>query len=64
MSRFHVCFQKDAMQCGIACLQMICVHYGKKYSQDFLSNICYATTEVYKSAGKTLNNKDTDNGIL
>lgn len=31
MSRFHVCFQKDAMQCGIACLQMICVHYGKKY---------------------------------
>ena len=45
MSRFHVCFQKDAMQCGIACLQMICVHYGKKYSQDFLSNICYATTE-------------------
>lgn len=45
MSRFHVCFQKDAMQCGIACLQMICVHYRKKYSQDFLSNICYATTE-------------------
>ena len=33
------------MNCGIACLQMICAHYGKKYNQDFLSNICYATTE-------------------
>lgn len=45
MSKFPFVRQRDSMQCGIACLQMICVHYGKKYSQDFLSNICYATTE-------------------
>ena len=45
MSKFPFVRQRDSMQCGIACLQMICAHYGKKYSQDFLSNICYATTE-------------------
>ena len=33
------------MQCGIACLQMICSYYGKNYSQKSLSNYCHATTE-------------------
>lgn len=33
------------MQCGIASLAMICEYYGKKYSIDFLSNFCFATTE-------------------
>lgn len=37
--------QHDSMQCGIACLQMICMYYGRKYGQDFLSGICHATTE-------------------
>lgn len=37
--------QKDSMQCGIACLAMVCRNYGKKYSIDTLSNICFATTE-------------------
>lgn len=45
MKKFHYIKQHDSMNCGIACLQMICAHYGKKYNQDFLSNICYATTE-------------------
>lgn len=45
MSGIHFYLQKDSMKCGIACLQIICAQYGKKYSQDFLSNICYATTE-------------------
>jgi len=33
------------MQCGIACLSMVCRHYGKRYSVDALSRICFATTE-------------------
>jgi ATP-binding cassette subfamily B protein len=42
---FEVIRQKDAMQCGIACLCMICAAHGKRYSIDFLSNICHATVE-------------------
>ena len=37
--------QHDSMQCGVACLQMICKHFGKKYTIDFLSKLCFATTE-------------------
>ena len=33
------------MGCGIACLQMICSHYGKILNQDFLSTLCHATSE-------------------
>ena len=33
------------MQCGIACLQMICNHFGREYSLDSLSKICFATAE-------------------
>jgi ATP-binding cassette subfamily B protein len=43
--RFEVIRQKDAMQCGVACLCMICAAHGKKYSLDFLSGICHATVE-------------------
>lgn len=27
------------MQCGIACIQMICHYYGKKYTTEFVSKI-------------------------
>lgn len=37
--------QHDSMQCGIACLQMICKYHGKEYSQDTLSRYCFATNE-------------------
>ena len=37
--------QSDSMQCGIACLQMICKHYGKEYTNDSLSKVCFATPE-------------------
>lgn len=37
--------QHDAKQCGIACLAMICAHYKKKYSLEFLSLLCPATHE-------------------
>lgn len=33
------------MQCGVACLQMVCKHYGRDYSQDMLSDACSATSE-------------------
>lgn len=45
MSNFHLCKQKDSMQCGIACLSMICSYYNKEYSVDTLSQYCFATTE-------------------
>lgn len=45
MKRIHLYIQKDSMQCGIACLQMICAYHGRKLGQDYLSTICMATTE-------------------
>lgn len=37
--------QLDSMQCGIACLSMICNHYGKNISLGSLSKICFASNE-------------------
>lgn len=37
--------QHDSMQCGIACLAMVCGYYGKQYSIGTLSRYCFATTE-------------------
>ena len=45
MPRFHITLQHDSMQCGIACLQMVCRHYGRDYSLGYLEQICQATTE-------------------
>ncbi|SEA10886.1 ATP-binding cassette, subfamily B [Segatella bryantii] len=45
MKRFPFFRQSDAMMCGITCLQMICKYYGKRYNQNFLSGICYASKE-------------------
>lgn len=42
---FPITFQHYSMQCGIACLQMICKHFGREYSLDFLSKLCFATNE-------------------
>ena len=42
---FPFCPQHDAMQCGAACLQMLCRHYGRRYTLDYLSNACAATSE-------------------
>lgn len=30
------------MQCGVSCLAMICCHYGKDYSLEYLDNFCHA----------------------
>ena len=34
MSSFPTDIQRDSMQCGTTCLQMICEFYGKNYSSD------------------------------
>lgn len=36
--------QRDAMQCGVACLTMISCYYGKKISLTEASNYCHART--------------------
>ena len=33
------------MQCGIACMAMVCKYYGRKYSCEKLSHICAMTNE-------------------
>lgn len=45
LHRFPFCPQHDSMQCGAACLQMLCLHYGRRYTLDYLSNACAATSE-------------------
>ena len=42
---FPMIRQHDSMQCGIACLQMVCKYFGREYSLDSLSKLCFATTE-------------------
>lgn len=45
MSNFKFIKQHDSMQCGVACLSMICKYYGKHFSINQLSNLCNPTTE-------------------
>lgn len=45
MGKFKVYHQHDAMQCGQTCLRMVCAHYGKEYSSEYLSELCFATNE-------------------
>ena len=41
-NKFHWMKQRDSMQCGVSCLAMICRHYGKCYSIEYLENFCHA----------------------
>lgn len=43
--------QKDSMQCGVASLAMVCNYFGRTYTTDFLSKICYATNEGVSMLG-------------
>ena len=45
MSSFSFTPQHDAMQCGVACLQMICQHHGQEYTIEELSDLCFATRQ-------------------
>ena len=51
MKRFPFYCQHDSMQCGVACLAMVCKHYGQTYSQDTIAKICYATSEGVSMLG-------------
>lgn len=58
MPRFPLIRQHDSMQCGVACLAMVCSHYGREYSLETLSRYCTPTAEgvsllaVCDAAGK------------
>ncbi len=43
--KFPISYQHDSMQCGVACLQMICKYFGRDFSLDSLSKVCAATTQ-------------------
>ena len=51
MKKFPITLQHDAMQCGIACLHMVCQYYGRTYSMEAISNFCHATTEGVSMLG-------------
>ncbi len=58
MPYFPLIRQHDSMQCGVACLAMVCTHYGREYSLETLSRYCTPTAEgvsllaVCDAAGK------------
>ena len=49
--KFPITHQHDSMQCGIACMQMICKYFGRKYSLDFLSKFCSVTPQGVSMLG-------------
>ena len=51
MRKITIIFQHDSMQCGIACLQMVCKYFDREYSLDSLSKLCFATTEGVSMLG-------------
>ena len=44
-------YQHDSMQCGMACLQMVCRWFGKDYSDNDLSSICLASPQGVSMLG-------------
>lgn len=45
MKGMKIIYQHDSMQCGVACLQMVCKYFGRDYTMESLSKLCFATTE-------------------
>lgn len=43
--RFKCLKQHDSMECGVACLAMICQYYGQIYSLKSLSKYCHASND-------------------
>ena len=48
---FPIKFQYDTMMCGVTCLQMICKYLGKDFSIEYLSKLCFATSEGVSMLG-------------
>ena len=49
--KFQFVKQRDSMQCGVACLSMVCRHFGRAYSIEALSRYCFATAEGVSMLG-------------
>lgn len=45
MARFRFVRQQDSMECGVACLKMICQYYGNYIDMKTLNELCCPTTE-------------------
>ena len=45
MSRFQVKYQINSMDCGPACLCMIAMHYGKRFTLKYFRDRCHITRE-------------------
>lgn len=43
--KFPFVQQLDSMQCGVACLQMVCMYYGKKISSSEMEILCPTSKE-------------------
>ncbi len=43
--KFKFIQQHDAMQCGVACMAMICHHFGKDYTVSTLNPYCTPSSE-------------------
>ncbi len=41
MKKFSVILQKDSMECGAACVTMICRHYGLHVPSEYVSKLCH-----------------------
>lgn len=51
MRRVRVVRQRDAMQCGVACLSMICGWHGERIAVDALERVCRPTAEGVSLSG-------------
>ena len=52
-NKFKWVKQHDSMQCGVSCLAMICRHYGKNYSLEYLDGFCHANIAGISMLGIT-----------
>ena len=53
MSKFPIYLQHDAMQCGVACLRMVCAHFGRQFSMEELSELCSTASAEGKAAARS-----------
>lgn len=55
MSRFRVELQRDSAYCGVACLRMLCLHWGMDFRYSTISEMCKPTAEGVSllAVGKT-----------
>ncbi|MBO4826560.1 MAG: peptidase domain-containing ABC transporter [Prevotella sp.] len=45
MKKFPLRRQHDSMQCGVACLQMVCAYYGLEVAAGDVERLCHATVD-------------------